>query len=150
MRRSVDWTLIDNVVNDFFCATLTGCRGSHTPSVQAGAETSDIGAEADKPDHAVLGRWLERCLHLVRAFNLFLLMVHSTIKDTGGGTLMYQTKNTKWKQHNVKIIAVSFLQILWILGAVDGSAQHMSSSTWSCTPWISQSIRMRRMTYTIT
>ena len=34
----------------FFCATLTGRRGSRTPFVQTGAETSDTGAEAVKPD----------------------------------------------------------------------------------------------------
>jgi len=34
----------------FFCATLTGRRGSHAPFVQAGAETSDTGAEAVEPD----------------------------------------------------------------------------------------------------
>jgi len=34
----------------FFCATLTGRRGGHTPFVQAGAETSDTGTEAVKPD----------------------------------------------------------------------------------------------------
>ena len=34
----------------FFCATLTGHRGGHTPFVQAGAETSNIGAEAVKLD----------------------------------------------------------------------------------------------------
>ena len=34
----------------FFCATLTGRRGGHTPFVLAGAETSDSGAEAVKPD----------------------------------------------------------------------------------------------------
>jgi len=33
----------------FFCATLTGRRGGHTPFVQAGAETSDTSAEAVKP-----------------------------------------------------------------------------------------------------
>ena len=33
----------------FFCATLTGRRGGHTPFVQAGAETSNTGAEAVKP-----------------------------------------------------------------------------------------------------
>ena len=32
----------------FFCATLTGRRGGHTPFVQAGA--SDTGAEAVKSD----------------------------------------------------------------------------------------------------
>jgi len=42
----MDWTLTDNTVDGlFFCATLTGRRGGHTPFVQAGAETSDIGAE---------------------------------------------------------------------------------------------------------
>jgi len=34
----------------FFCVTVTGCRGGHTPFVQAGVETSDTGAEAVKPD----------------------------------------------------------------------------------------------------
>ena len=34
----------------FFCATLTGHRGGHTSFVPAGAETSDTGAEAAKPD----------------------------------------------------------------------------------------------------
>jgi len=38
-----------------FCATLTGRRG-HTPFVQAGAETSDTGAEAVKPDPGSFGR----------------------------------------------------------------------------------------------
>jgi len=51
MRRSMDWTLKDNMVESlFFCATLTGRRGSHTPFVQAGAETPDTGAEVVKPD----------------------------------------------------------------------------------------------------
>jgi len=34
----------------FFCATLTGHRGGRTPFVQAGAETSNTGAEAVKSD----------------------------------------------------------------------------------------------------
>jgi len=34
----------------FFCATFTGRRGGHTLFVQAGAETSDSGAEAVEPD----------------------------------------------------------------------------------------------------
>ena len=34
----------------FFCATLTGRRGSHTPFVQAGAETPYIVVEGVKPD----------------------------------------------------------------------------------------------------
>jgi len=51
MGRSMDWRLEDNMVDDlFFCARLTGRRGGHTLFVQAGAETSDNGAEAVKPD----------------------------------------------------------------------------------------------------
>ena len=51
MGRSMDWTLEDDMVDGlFFCATLTGRRGGHTSFVQAGAETSDTGAEAVKPD----------------------------------------------------------------------------------------------------
>jgi len=47
----MDWTLEDNMVDGlFFCATLTGRRGGHTQFLQAGAETSDIDAEAVKPD----------------------------------------------------------------------------------------------------
>ena len=38
------------VVGLFFCATLTGRRGGHIPFVQAGAETSNNGAESVKPD----------------------------------------------------------------------------------------------------
>jgi len=51
MGRSMDWTLEDDMFDRlFFCATLTGRRGGHTPFVQAGAETSHTGAEAVKPD----------------------------------------------------------------------------------------------------
>jgi len=51
MRRSIDWTLEDNMVDGlFFWAALAGCRGGHTAFVQAGAETSCTGAEAIKPD----------------------------------------------------------------------------------------------------
>jgi len=51
MGRSMDWTLEDNMVDGlFFCAKLTGLRGSHTPFVHAGAETPDTDAEALKPD----------------------------------------------------------------------------------------------------
>jgi len=51
MRRLMDWTLEDNMVDGlFFRATFTGRRGGHTPFVQAGAETSDTGAEAVKLD----------------------------------------------------------------------------------------------------
>ena len=47
----MDRTLEDNMVDGlFFCATLTGHRGAHTPLVQTGAETSNTGAEAVKPD----------------------------------------------------------------------------------------------------
>jgi len=47
----MDWTLEDDMVDGLcFCATLTGRRGGHTPFVQAGAETSDTGAEVVKPD----------------------------------------------------------------------------------------------------
>jgi len=47
----MDWTLEDNMVHGlFFCAKLTGRRGGHTPFVQAGAQTSDTGAEAVEPD----------------------------------------------------------------------------------------------------
>jgi len=34
----------------FFCATLAGRRGGHTPFAQEGAETSDTSAEAVEPD----------------------------------------------------------------------------------------------------
>jgi len=34
----------------FFCATLTGRKGGHTPFLRAGAETPDAGAEAVKSD----------------------------------------------------------------------------------------------------
>jgi len=49
--RSMDWTLEDNMVDGlFFCATLTGRRGGHTPFVEVGVERSDTSAEAVKPD----------------------------------------------------------------------------------------------------
>ena len=51
MGRAMDWTLEDDMVDHlFFYATLTDRRGGHNPFVQAGAETSDTGAEAVKPD----------------------------------------------------------------------------------------------------
>jgi len=47
----MDWTLEDSMVDGlFFCATLTSRTGGHSPFVQAGAETSDTGAEAVEPD----------------------------------------------------------------------------------------------------
>jgi len=51
MRRSMDWTLGDNMVDGlFFCATLKGRRGGHSPFVQARVETSDTRVEAVKSD----------------------------------------------------------------------------------------------------
>jgi len=44
------WTLEDSMVEGFFCATLTGCRGGHTLFVQKGAEASDTDVEPVKPD----------------------------------------------------------------------------------------------------
>ena len=47
----MDWTLKDSMVDGlFFCAAITGSSRDHSPFVQAGAETSDTGAEAVKPD----------------------------------------------------------------------------------------------------
>jgi len=46
----MDWTVEDDMVDSLFCATLTGRRGGHTPFVQAGAKTSDTGAEAVELD----------------------------------------------------------------------------------------------------
>jgi len=51
MGRWMDWSVEDNMVDDlFFCNTLTSRRGEHTSSVQAGAGTSDTGAEAVEQD----------------------------------------------------------------------------------------------------
>ena len=48
--RSMAWILEDNMVDGlFFCATLTGRRGDHTPFVQAGADMPHSGVEAVKP-----------------------------------------------------------------------------------------------------
>ena len=56
MGRSMDWTLEDNMVDGlFFCATLTGRRGGHTPFVQAGTETSDTEI-IDDSDQMTLSR----------------------------------------------------------------------------------------------
>jgi len=61
IRRSMDWTLEDDMVHDlFFCVILTGRRGGHTPFVQAGAETSDTGTEALRRTQVVLGRVIPR------------------------------------------------------------------------------------------
>jgi len=55
----------------FTCATLTGRRGGQSPFVRAGAETSDIGAEAVEPDpgsswegHSGVCVCVYRCLDL--------------------------------------------------------------------------------------
>ena len=57
LGRSMDWTLEDDMVDGLcFCATLTGRRKGHTPFVQAGAETTDTGAEACSRTQALLGR----------------------------------------------------------------------------------------------
>ena len=66
VERSIYWTLEGVMVDGlFFCTTLTGSRGGHTPFVQARAETSDTGAEAVKPDPG--SSWeggIYRCLEL--------------------------------------------------------------------------------------
>jgi len=55
----------------FFCATLASGRRGHTPFVQAGAETSDTGAEAVKPTLFVAGSYCNHCYPFVtnRTFN---------------------------------------------------------------------------------
>jgi len=51
LGRSMDWTAKINMVNDpFLWAALTIRSRSHTPFVQAGAETYDTSAMAVKPD----------------------------------------------------------------------------------------------------
>ena len=47
---AMDWAVEDDMVDCLFRAILTGRRGDHTPFLQAGAETSDTGAEAVEPD----------------------------------------------------------------------------------------------------
>ena len=47
--RSVYWTLEDMVGAMIFCTTLASRRSGHTPLAEAGAETSDIGAEVVEP-----------------------------------------------------------------------------------------------------
>jgi len=46
----MDWTLEDNMVNGLVCTTLMSSRSGHNSFVQAGAETSDAGAEVVEPD----------------------------------------------------------------------------------------------------
>jgi len=82
MRRSMDWTLKDNLVDSlFFCATLTGRRASHTPFVQAGAEMPDTSAEAIKPDpgsswEGHSGEWV--LVSGMKLWSLRGLFAHST------------------------------------------------------------------------
>ena len=58
----MDWTVEDDMVDFFVCATLTGRRGGHTPFLQAGVETSDTGAEAVKPDPGSSWKGHSRCV----------------------------------------------------------------------------------------
>ena len=46
----MDWTVEDYMVDGLFCATLTGCKGDHTPFAQAGTETSDTGTKVVETD----------------------------------------------------------------------------------------------------
>ena len=46
----LDWTLEDNMVNDFFFATLTSRRSGHTTFVLRTAETCYTDAEAVELD----------------------------------------------------------------------------------------------------
>ena len=56
MRRSMDWTLEDNVVNGlFFCATLKGRRGGHNPFVQIRAKHLTPVQRRLRRTYAVLG-----------------------------------------------------------------------------------------------
>jgi len=51
MGNLIDWTLEGNMIDGlFFCDTPTSGGRGQIPFVQAGAETSDTGAEAVKPD----------------------------------------------------------------------------------------------------
>jgi len=51
MRMPIDWPVKDKMFNGLFlCTTLTSRKRGHIPFVEAGAETSDTGAEAVKPD----------------------------------------------------------------------------------------------------
>jgi len=57
MRRSMDWTMENNMAEGlFFCAILTGRRRAHTPFVQAGAEKPDTGALRLSGTQALLGK----------------------------------------------------------------------------------------------
>jgi len=71
MRRSMDWTVKDNMVNGLLlCATLTSHKRGHVTLVWVEAETSVTGAEVVKPvgwqlihtyadlGRAIPGRWM--------------------------------------------------------------------------------------------
>ena len=51
----MDWTVEDYMVDDLFCATLTGRRGGLTSFVQTWAESPDAGAEVVNPPRLFLG-----------------------------------------------------------------------------------------------
>jgi len=47
----MDWTLEENMVDGLlFCATLTGYRGGHTQSVQAGSDSVTRVSESTRLD----------------------------------------------------------------------------------------------------
>jgi len=59
----MDWTLEDDMVDGlFFCATLTGHGGGHTPYAQAGAETSDTGVDVVEQDPGSSWEGHSRCV----------------------------------------------------------------------------------------
>jgi len=80
----MDWTLEDNMVNGlFFCATLTGRTGGHTPFVQDGADTSNTGAEAVELDPSSSRYGHSGCWVLVsgmKMLSLVVLSAHSAFK----------------------------------------------------------------------
>jgi len=66
----------------FFYTTLTGRRGGHTPFVKAGAETTDTGVEAVKPDpgsswESHSGEWVP--VSVMKMQSLVGLSVHSAL-----------------------------------------------------------------------
>ena len=79
--RSMDWTLEDHMADGlFFCTTLTGRRGEHTPFVRAGTEMSDLGANAVTPGPCcswgvIQGGWVP--VSWVKVLSLLRLSNHS-------------------------------------------------------------------------
>jgi len=77
----------------FFCATLTGSRGCHTPFVQVGAETPDTGAEAVKLDPGFSwegqpGGWVPVSTHCAaRMLLLSEKLMSCCAADTKGGSI---------------------------------------------------------------